>query len=487
VPFAAGRSVKYLGRKRTVTTGNERPITDTAAVQLRNSPQSCIAKGGGMNRANWIFLGWLAFLTTSQAASFDCRKASSAVEKLICSPGNSELQNLDWEMNSSYLTVLQDEKQADAIRHSQKQWMKKRDACTNADCVRQAYKERLKVLVAAQRENAPPLISASKAEAICKEVLELTNTGKLKSQLLKFSNASEEDIKKWNREKPEYSDSRLVGILDVDYMHDGKLRHLGLIDSSGSCHGTGITDLGRYNNAQVGFSGSEIESDDNLRWAGLGRSQYILFVQNEPIVIDASFSQSNDDLALVSWFGEGQQRPLCAYSALGKVKVDVVESKDPDLCKAVASGEEEVVESDENSEEELADILKQMSFNKAEVITTDLNEDGTKDKLFFSDYSSGGGCGGDQQTLNFLKPSTVNSQVDPLETLLINFTGPLSQYSKEDWRDLHILTYANKPYLLAEGPDGVGVYSLWKNKIQTWCTYNLLEQFEIKKMYPPKR
>jgi len=438
-----------------------------------------------MNRAKWIYLSWLAFLTTSQAASFDCRKASSAVEIIICSPGNSELQNLDREMNSAYLTVLQDEKQADAILHSQKQWMKKRDTCTNEDCINQAYKERLKVLTTAQWKNAPPLISASKAEAICKEVLELANSGYLKSQLLKFSNASEEDFEKWNRKKKEYSDSRLVGIQDVDYMHDGKLRHLGLIESSGSCHGTGIEDLGRNNNALLGFSGDEIEADDNLRWAGWGRNQYFLFVQDEPIVIDASFSQSNDDLALVSWFGEGQQRPLCAYSALGKVNVEAVESKEPDLCKAVTTGTAEFVDSDKNSKQELAETLKYMAFNQAEVFTIDLNDDGTKDKLFFSDYSSGGGCGGDRQSLSILKPSTIKNQSEPLDILLNNFSGPLSRYS-EVWRDMQVLTYANKPYLLSNGPDGVGVYSVWNNQIQTWCKYNLIEQFRIKQIYPPK-
>ena len=250
-----------------------------------------------MRQIFYFYLVWISLLATAQAASFSCGKATSAVEKIICSPGNSVLQKLDWEMNSAYLNVLQDEKQADEIRHSQKHWMKKRDACTNADCIKQAYQTRLRVLNAAQWKNAPPLISASKAEAICKEVLELANTGKLKSQLLKFSAPSKDDIEKWNRKKEEYSDSRLVGTQDVDCKHDGKLEHLGLIESGGSCSGTGIGDLSRYNNAQVGFSGDEIEADDNLRWAGWGRNQYLLFVQEEPIVIDASFSQSNDDLA----------------------------------------------------------------------------------------------------------------------------------------------------------------------------------------------
>jgi uncharacterized protein len=36
-----------------------------------------------MKRIAWIVLGWSVLLTTTQAASFDCEKASNHVEALI--------------------------------------------------------------------------------------------------------------------------------------------------------------------------------------------------------------------------------------------------------------------------------------------------------------------------------------------------------------------------------------------------------------------
>jgi DNA-binding TFAR19-related protein (PDSD5 family) len=345
----------------------------------------------------------------------------------------------------------------------------------------------LSLVAIAKAESNIQLISDSKAEAVCKEIVQLANTGKIKSRLLKFSNPSHADGEEWQKGTPDDFSSRLIGTRDVDYGHDGKPRRLGLVISGGSCAGTGITDLGKSDNSTLGFSSDEIEDDDNLRWAGWGRNQYFLFVQGEAIVIDASFSGSNYDLALASWFREGAQRPLCAFSALGKVKVKIKENKIPQLCTAVAAGTEDVSTIDKNSEQEIAEIREHLSLNSAQVFTVDLNATGKQNKLFLFDYSSGGGCGGDQQNLQFLKPSESKGPVDPLEKLLQSFSGPLTRYSK-DWKYIRILSFDAKPFLLAKGPDDtVGVYSLWKNNIERWCTFNLIEQFKIKKMYLPKR
>lgn len=79
-----------------------------------------------------------------QAASFDCAKATTKVEKIICD--NPEISKLDDELSASYKTALQDEHQAESIRQAQKQWMKERNKCADADCVKRAYAARLQGL-----------------------------------------------------------------------------------------------------------------------------------------------------------------------------------------------------------------------------------------------------------------------------------------------------------------------------------------------------
>jgi uncharacterized protein len=111
-------------------------------------------KGDDMKRALYL-AGLLALSLPVQAASFDCAKAATKVEKLIC--GDAELSKLDDELAASYKTALKDNAQADAIKQAQKRWLKKRDDCQDAQCLKIAYQSRRRELasVSAQAEVAP--------------------------------------------------------------------------------------------------------------------------------------------------------------------------------------------------------------------------------------------------------------------------------------------------------------------------------------------
>lgn len=125
----------------------------------------------------WLVLcfGCLLLVQGAQAASFDCAKAGTKVEKMICA--DAELSKLDDELNVAYKAALQDEKQADAIKQAQKQWMKERINCSDVNCVKRAYKNRLKVV----EENVSLKITEtyslvmSKDEDLCKHMLEEFN------------------------------------------------------------------------------------------------------------------------------------------------------------------------------------------------------------------------------------------------------------------------------------------------------------------------
>jgi len=94
-----------------------------------------------MKRILWIVLAWLVLMATGQAASFDCEKASTAIEKMIC--GNDELSKLDEELNRAYKSALQDNRNAKTIQQDQKQWMKGRNNCQDSSCIKRAYEDRL--------------------------------------------------------------------------------------------------------------------------------------------------------------------------------------------------------------------------------------------------------------------------------------------------------------------------------------------------------
>jgi uncharacterized protein len=79
------------------------------------------------------------------AASFDCGKATSEIEKLICS--NDELSKLDESLNEAYLRALNRTDIKEQTIESQRQWLKnERNVCQNVGCIKSAYETRIKEL-----------------------------------------------------------------------------------------------------------------------------------------------------------------------------------------------------------------------------------------------------------------------------------------------------------------------------------------------------
>jgi uncharacterized protein YecT (DUF1311 family) len=94
-----------------------------------------------MKRIFWCFLSGMSFLITAHAASFDCEKANTKIEKLICS--DASLSKFNDDLNAAYRSALHDAQQATAIRRDQLQWMKNRNNCSEIICIKNAYTTRI--------------------------------------------------------------------------------------------------------------------------------------------------------------------------------------------------------------------------------------------------------------------------------------------------------------------------------------------------------
>lgn len=132
-----------------------------------------------MKQTTWVVLGWLVLGGAAHAASFDCGKASTKVEHIICD--NAEISKLDEELNAAYKVAVQVKQQADAIKQAQKQWVKERNACDDKACVGASYQARIGKLTTAKsstdipQQSAQPVLlnrkfarEADKAEGIMK-------------------------------------------------------------------------------------------------------------------------------------------------------------------------------------------------------------------------------------------------------------------------------------------------------------------------------
>lgn len=81
---------------------------------------------------------------SASAASFDCRKAATFVEKEICT--NLVLSKLDDTLADNYKMMLLAEVGADtraAQKAIQKAWLRTRNACTDYACIEKNYRQRI--------------------------------------------------------------------------------------------------------------------------------------------------------------------------------------------------------------------------------------------------------------------------------------------------------------------------------------------------------
>lgn len=93
--------------------------------------------------------------TVDFAPSFDCAKASSGSERLICS--NQKLSELDVELMQAYKQLLSISSDKDSLRKEQNAWRRKdRDSCSAADCMTRVYQARIDELNASTRYLSKP-------------------------------------------------------------------------------------------------------------------------------------------------------------------------------------------------------------------------------------------------------------------------------------------------------------------------------------------
>ena len=80
--------------------------------------------------------------------SFDCAKATTKVEKMICNDESGNLQNLDRQIFKSYQETKAklDKNGKKAFLDSQKSWLKTRERCESKECLKEVLQHRIKEL-----------------------------------------------------------------------------------------------------------------------------------------------------------------------------------------------------------------------------------------------------------------------------------------------------------------------------------------------------
>lgn len=91
----------------------------------------------------------LAGACSSWAAGFDCAKASSATEKMICA--DAEISRADGELARVYADAVKMALNRPMLVHDQREWLRKRNSITDAEALPALYRERIRRLESVPR------------------------------------------------------------------------------------------------------------------------------------------------------------------------------------------------------------------------------------------------------------------------------------------------------------------------------------------------
>ena len=108
-----------------------------------------------------IFFSFFIVLNLSVfGTSFDCSKAQSEVEKMICA--NPELSALDENLSKAFIKVLKATDDKDQLKKEQFAWIRKRDKCKSNECLQQHYNNQIQILSQSSIINIDNLLEAQK-------------------------------------------------------------------------------------------------------------------------------------------------------------------------------------------------------------------------------------------------------------------------------------------------------------------------------------
>lgn len=118
----------------------------------------------------WVTIGMIGLLTFgiagehTLAASFDCTKAATKIEKLICT--DAQVSAADEHVAAAYRLVMDTTAEPEQLKQTQRAWMKQtRNACADAACLLAVYQTRLAELAALQPPETTQLRSTPLTES----------------------------------------------------------------------------------------------------------------------------------------------------------------------------------------------------------------------------------------------------------------------------------------------------------------------------------
>lgn len=460
----------------------------------------------GISLMRLALLASLIQASAVHAASFDCAKAGTTVEKLICSHPN--LSKLDDELDQAYKQALKREDVKQQVIVSQRQWLKQeRNVCRTAECLEAAYAGRIRELgvsasfgIALLRSGgtgAPPSTAPAQEgrvringvdialpSALTDETRSPPATPAVSASALPTTSPrpavtpgtakSNKGLTACHAIAKAYNDGKTAGLvlpltgdrLEVDINNDGRPDFVEIEGGGIAAPGT----LLAFND-----TGQPIEVDndeendwetDKLRWSGLIQP----FRYEGVTYVLGGSSDGLDYLARID--PDNVKRLICQFGQRPPVRV-LEKSSNDRLCHAVRDDDSGMLNlrPDIDRDHKLtADALRRDGYphttpeEGAAII--DIDNDGRDEwvvRLTFLRLRNGG-CGG--QRLGILNKARDGLNVEKTELLPGNGCRGEAQYP---------FTFEGRSYIMTESPPGgrEEVVTLKDRKLKTICQFDV--------------
>lgn len=326
-------------------------------------------------RSLWLVLACIA--GTAHAAAFDCARAATPVEKLICA--DAILSQADEDLADAYRQVLVGGKQAGAAREAQRRWLAQdRNRCADLACLRASYARRLGALGTARKERA----AADPDVALCERVAEHARRGILDKLVLARSGEQPLSMLGEVTGEPGIGE-HVANVWEVDLDGDSVVDRLA-IDVQGTLHsGVAYARSGKPGSAVVMLETGDID-------------QRVLKIDGNAYVL------SDDGLAYSPWMlwrlhaqGEGFA-PVCTVVPRRERRVKLTAGWGHPACQAALDDTLEPVEFE--AAPSVAQLPREHRFwamsLSGGVAHVDIDNDGVDEPVFsvIFDSSAGRGC-----------------------------------------------------------------------------------------------
>lgn len=385
-----------------------------------------------MKQITWIALSWLALLTMAQAASFDCTKAQSNIEHVIC--GNPEISRLDDELSVSYKSALQDQKHFDSVKSAQKKWMKERNACSDETCLVNTYKARIAQLSSNNNMKDGQIVRYDDPDAkACQEVVGHMNRGTLNHLKAPISGIDPSGEAYWS----------------VDLNNDGILDHLVILVEGTMRINTALARSGKGGAGDT--MGGDVDYDLRLDVLNAGGRYYVF-----------------DGSKLWNLTKQGKFQSVCLFRQAGEPVVELIAGKENSVCAVLKSSQEiryvsyvleHALGNALPNEERFYSMSPKSGFARV-----DINNDGVEENVIQLEYISSAGRGCEATYLAVTDETKSTIPETELNKLLLEEIG-----SSSCGPTLNVFVHDGVSYVDEMQDDNHKIYRIKKNAVETVC------------------